>query len=124
MSPEIAEPVKRLIAEAIGSVSELEAILLLRQHRGRSWTLAEAEERLYVHRDDLALLFGRLVNRGFLVLGEGRYLYAAAPDLDETVHELASLYAQRVVEVTNLIHADTARKVLELVDAAQWSRKE
>jgi len=40
MSDEISEPIKRLIAESIGSVSELEAVLLLRRNKERTWTIA------------------------------------------------------------------------------------
>jgi hypothetical protein len=119
MNSEVPESVKRLIAEHIGSVSELEAILLLREHRGRAWTLAEAEERLYVHGDELSLLFGRLVARGFFTVREGRYLYAAAPNVDETVQELARCYAQHVVAVTNLIHANAAQRVRALTETAR-----
>jgi hypothetical protein len=77
-----------------------------------------------VHGEDLTVLFARLVDRGFFVIREGRYLYAAAPDVDETVDELARFYARRVVAVTNLIHANAARSVLELAEAARGSRNE
>lgn len=41
--------VRRLIAERIDSVPELEAILLFREYRARSWTAAQASVRLYAH---------------------------------------------------------------------------
>lgn len=123
MSDEISEPIKRLIAESIGSVSELEAVLLLRRNKERTWTIAEAAERLYVSDNEAARLFATLVSRGFLAAREGRYLYAAAPNLDATIGELASAYARNVVAVTNLVHANTAANVLQLAEMSQ-RRKE
>ena len=124
MTSDVPESVRQLIAQNIGSVSELEALLLLHEHRVRAWTLAEAEERLYVRGDELARLFGRLVDRGFFVVREGRYLYAAPPDVDETVKELARFYAQHVVAVTNIIHANTSQSVRELTEAVRRRREE
>jgi len=123
MSDEVSDPIKRLIEESIGSVSELEAILLLRKNRERAWTVAAAAERLYVSDNEAARLLATLAQRGFFTEREGRFLYAAAPDVDATVADLAAAYARNVVAVTNLIHANITANVLKLAEVAQ-RRKE
>src|SRR6185436_18233652 len=122
MSDEISQPVRQMITDSIGSVSELEAILLLRENRERAWTVAEAAERLYLTDNEVARLFARLAQRGFFTACEGRYLYAAAPDVDATVGGLAAAYARNVVAVTNLIHMKSAAGALELAEMSQRRR--
>jgi hypothetical protein len=119
----IPDSVKRLIAKRIETVSELEAILLLRDRRDRAWTLAEIGERLYVSTTAAAHLLEKLADNGFLKTREGRYLYAADADVDEAVAGLAIAYSHHVVAITNLIHANSASRVRELADACA-SRKE
>jgi len=111
-----------MIVEYIGSVSELEAILLLRENRERAWTVAEAAERLYLSDNEVARLFAKLAQRGFFAACEGRYLYAAAPDVDATVRDLAAAYARNVVAVTNLIHMKSAAGALELAEMSRRRR--
>lgn len=124
MSDPVSDSVRRLITESIASVSELEAILLLREHREREWTLAEARERLYVGEPVVVHLFGTLVDRGFFTVREGRFRYAAPPDVDQTVRELAVAYGRHTIVVTNLIHQTSAARVLELAGAVRERRGE
>jgi hypothetical protein len=98
--------VRRLIAESIDSVPELEAILLFREYRARSWTAAQASARLYVSKTVAAHILGLLEQRGFLALDGESFRYApASHDLEGTVDALAVAYSHHLVEVTQLVHA-------------------
>jgi uncharacterized protein DUF5985 len=70
----ISATVKRLIAESIDSVPELETILLLRETRDHDWTVAEAGERLYVSKTVAAHVLATLADKGFFVSDGERYL--------------------------------------------------
>ena len=51
MSPEVPEQVRRLIVEAIDTVAEPEALLLLRGTPGQCWSSDAVGARLYVGPD-------------------------------------------------------------------------
>jgi hypothetical protein len=115
---EISEVVRRLILESIGSVPELEAVLLLRSQRGREWTVEEAGARLYVSPTMAAHVLSQLEANGFLATAAGRYRYAPRnPGLDEAVSELASAYATNLIAVTQLIHNRPNASVLQFAEA-------
>ena len=69
MAADIPAPVRRLILEAIDSVPELEALLLLRETRDTSWTPEAASARLYVSPTVGAYTLRVLTARGFRAAG-------------------------------------------------------
>ena len=119
MAAESISPiVRRLIAESIDSVPELEAILLLRETSGREWNATEAGERLYVSKTVAAHLLAVLVERGFFVTRDDRCCYQPiSPELAAAVDELATTYSRHLVEVTNLIHAKPSAGVRQFAEA-------
>jgi hypothetical protein len=121
---EIPEVVRTLIATSIDSISELEAILLLRDHRNRAWTREEAGRRLYVSQLVAGYILEVLSNRGLFVQeGEG-YRYAPrTPDIEHAADALAETYARNLIGVTHLVHAKPGPGVLEFARAFRF-RKE
>ena len=119
MPPESISPtVRRLIAEAIDSVPELEAILLLRETSGREWTPAQAGERLYVSKAVATHVLAMLADKGFFVEEEERYRYQpASPELAAAIDELAATYSRHLLEVTHLIHAKPSLGVRQFAEA-------
>jgi len=119
----IPDAVRRLIAESIDSVPELEAILLLREGRGVSWTPEQAGRRLYVSTTAATHILSVLTERGLFV-GDGEsYRYAPArPELEDAVDQLAVAYAGQLVAVTQLIHAKPSASVREFADAFRIRR--
>ena len=104
---EIPDAVRQLIAERIHTVPELEAILLLREHRTRTWTAAEAGDRLYLSETDAAHVLAVLEQHGFVTAGSDGYRYSPGSDqLERTIAALATAYSQHLVLVTELIHID------------------
>lgn len=116
---QIPDRVSRLIADCIDSVPELEAVLLLRRGKDRLWTASDAAKLLYVSVPVASYVLDLLTGRGFFAhLTEGYRYQPATPELDSTVGELATTYAQHLVTITNLIHSKpTAKSVEQLAEA-------
>lgn len=124
---EIPETVRRLISESIGSVPELEAILLLRSDRARAraWTADDAGARLYVSHTVAAHILATLASKGFFVANDERYRYApATPALEAAVTALASAYTTNLIAVTHLIHTRPATSVLQFAEAFRMRKEE
>jgi hypothetical protein len=103
---EIPDHVRRLIADRIDSVPQLEALLLFREYRARTWTASQASARLYVSRILAAQIIGVLEQRGFLVIDGDAFRYApASHELEVSVDALAVAYSHHLVAVTELVHA-------------------
>jgi hypothetical protein len=66
MSHDVPEQARRLVLDAIDSVAELEALLLLRDTVGERWSVEAASARLYVNPAVAADALNALARRGFL----------------------------------------------------------
>ena len=120
---DLPESVKRLIAESIDSIPELEAILLMREDRGHQWTAAEAGQRLYVSTTVAGHILRVLAGRGFLSRkGENFRYEPASPELDGVVAALAACYSRALVDVTTLIHSKPSASVRQFADAFRLRR--
>ncbi|HYC56332.1 MAG TPA: hypothetical protein VEL28_15475 [Candidatus Binatia bacterium] len=118
MADGVPDNVKRLIAEAIDSVPELEAVLLLREHSDRTWTAEQAGERLYVSKPVAAHVLSVLAERGFASESHGAYRYApSSGDIALVVDQLATAYSRHLIEVTHLIHAKPSASVRRFAEA-------
>jgi hypothetical protein len=110
--------VRRLILEAIDSVPELEALLLLRDTPGKSWTPDTASARLYVSKTVAAYTLDVLSKRGFLEEKPDGFMYRPfTPALAEAVDALARTYAASLVPVTQLIHTKPGPSVQDFARA-------
>ena len=117
-SVEIPEVARLLIATSIDSVPELEAILLLREHRDHEWTVEETGQRLYVSRTLAAHILDVLARRGFFMENAGAYRYVpATPEIGSAVDVLASAYASNLRDVTFLIHSKPSAAVRQFAEA-------
>lgn len=123
MPEEIPDDVRRLIADSIDSIPELEAVLLLRECRPRTWTAAQAGERLYVSKTVAAHVLGVLEQRGFFSRDGESFRYApASPELEATVDALAATYSHHLVAVTQLVHAKPSAGVRHFADAFRFRK--
>jgi hypothetical protein len=119
----IPPSVRRLIAEYIDTVPELEALLLVREPGDRTWSAEDAGRRLYVSTPVAAHVLSTLAERGFFVATGDAYCYApASPELAAAVDELAATYARQVVAVTRLIHGKPSASVRQFADAFRLRR--
>jgi hypothetical protein len=114
----VPEAVRVLIAGSIDSIAEVEAILLLRRERERTWSVEEAGRRLYISDTVAQYVLTVLAERGFLAEQDGRFRYdPRTPELDRTVTALATAYSTNLVAVTHLVHGKPAESVREFARA-------
>jgi adenylate cyclase len=115
-SSPIPTHVREFIARHIDSVGEVEALLLLRASR-QPMTAASIAERLYIGETDAVEILARLYRTGLLTCRDELYLHECrTEELQRLVDELAELYKQHLIPITNLIHAKS-RRIRQFADA-------
>lgn len=120
---EVPERAQHLIRQAIDSVAELEALLLLRETADQWWTVDATSGRLYVSRAIAADALGALARRGFLEETPEGYRYdPASTKLAEDVSVLAEAYSASLIEVTHLIHSKPSSRVQDFARAFRFRR--
>jgi hypothetical protein len=101
--PEVAD----FIAKFVGSVVQLESLLLLAGDAGRRWTADDVARELRIDRAWAEAQLDVLCGQSLLACEEGaaRHFRYAPPDQPtrDTVAALATTYAERRVTVTGLI---------------------
>ncbi|HET8938575.1 MAG TPA: hypothetical protein VFN67_34255 [Polyangiales bacterium] len=119
----VPEVVRKLIAERIDSIPELEAILLLRQYREKSWSVNDAGQALYVSATVATHVLNVLTERGFLACENQQFRYAPEdPDLEANVTLLASTYSKHLIAVTNIVHAKPSASVRLFAQAFRFRK--
>ena len=116
----LPETVQQFLLKNIGSVPELELLLLLHADRGLELGVAEAAARVYVDEGRARQILEALERR-HLLKGNGdprrwRYLPPDAPT-EESVYEVAQAYRTHVVLMANLIHSKASGSVQEFARA-------
>lgn len=128
MLDDIPPQVQQLLADHIRSIAQLELLLLLRAERERAWTVDDAARGLYTATTMTEPLLESLTMAGLVAANEGspkRFQYwPKTPELDQTVQELAQLYHQRRVTITNLIYSGPIQKLQNFADAFRFRKKE
>lgn len=112
----IPADVRQFILNHIDSVSELEALLLLRKCADQNWTAQGVSDRIYLDEAAVVRILARLAACGLCVASDNVYRYGAAAHQAEMVDRLAALYARFLIPVTNLIHNRPAR-IQQFADA-------
>jgi hypothetical protein len=122
----ISDDVRRFVLASVVSVPFLEALLLLRAHPAGCWSSAELARRLYVAPALGEELLAQLADAGFAAPGEPErtWCWNPASGLAPIVAELAQVYAENVVGVTELIHSRQDRRAQQFADAFRLRRKE
>ena len=115
----LPEIVRRLLAEHINSVEQLEVLLLLRDRAERSWTPAQASEQIRSGADSVARRLQDLHKRGFVTREEEgpTYRYAPPPERVAAIDALARAYAERRHQVIELIFAKPIENLRVYSDA-------
>lgn len=121
----IPEDVQRFILMGVVSVPYLEAMLLLYREPKRAWDSKGVAARLYVSDKKSAQLLDDLCAAGVAILAlDGRsYSYRPSSEqLHDMISRLAKVYAENLVEVTQLIHSVTGKKAQQFADAFRWRK--
>jgi hypothetical protein len=124
---DLPEEVRRLIAENIDSVEQLEILLLLFQHPDRSWNAETVARELRISPISAGERLEDLTYDGFVSRADGSeagYRYGPeSPELDAAVRGLATAYPTRRVTVINLIFSKPVDKIRTFADAFRLRKK-
>lgn len=126
MRQPISDDVRRFVLASVPSVPYLEALLLLRAGAHSDWNPGDIARRLYVTPASGEELLALLAESGLAVRAEGgrSWRWNAAADMAPIVDELARIYAENVVGVTELIHSRQERRAQQFADAFRLRKKE
>jgi len=117
----IPDDVRAFLLQYIDSITQLEALLLLRADPTCAWDVEATAKRLYITIQEAAAVLERLAADGFLTTPEdlpGSYRYRPASDeLADMVNQVTELYAKYLIPVTNLIHSKPRTRVQEFANA-------
>ena len=123
MAGAIPEPVKRLIAEHVESVSQLEVLLLLQSDRAALWSAEEAARRLKSQPELVEATLSRYARAGISAVevdetGKACFAYRpATPALRSAVDALAATYATHKTTVISLIFSTPRDALQDFADA-------
>jgi hypothetical protein len=127
-APALHPRVARFLIEQIESVPHLEALLLLRDERARSWSAEETARRLYVSVDDSRRVLDDLVQRQ-LVRAEAEslqvtYRYAPRSEPDDALMQLvAEDYRRNLVQVATLVHSKPSMAIHDFARAFKLKKE-
>jgi hypothetical protein len=121
LSGPIPDSVREFIATYIGSVVQLETLLLLVRSR-KPWTASEVARELRIEIEGAAAQLWELAQNGLLVSmnssKEPRFQLApAALRLEEVMQQLAHSYEDRRVTVISLIYSKPSDTIRVFADA-------
>jgi hypothetical protein len=118
MPDEIRADLRDFIVNEIGSIAELELLLLLLREPQKAWSAQDAAKALYTAEDATAALLENFRTRGFANADAGRYTFAPrTAEQQQLIADLAQLYQTRRVTVINLIYAGPVQKLKSFADA-------
>ena len=107
----IPERVRRLIAEHITSIEQLEILLLFRGLPGQPQTVGQINDRIKSSLTSVTARLADLQASGFLRRTDDRYQYDPGAERAAVVDELAQVYAERRYTVIELIFAKPTDKL-------------
>lgn len=118
----IPDELRDFILKHIDSITQLEALILLRARPDADWDAKRTAARLYASEQEIADVLARLCADGLLVCEGELYRYHCATDeLATMVDRLAEAYAHHLIPVTNMIHAKP-RRIRAFADAFKFRK--
>jgi hypothetical protein len=92
-------------------------MLLLRGESGMAWDAPTLARRLYVTQGQAAQLLQQLAEAGFTVPCPPGWCWQPAPEATGLIDQLAALYSENLLGVTELIHSREDRRAHQFADA-------
>ena len=127
--PIVPLEVQQFVLDRIGSIAQLEALLIMRNAPDTWWASSSLAERLYISeracRSELealqaqGLLLGRQEDIGW----QFRY-WPSTGDLREFVDRLVYYYSKHLVVISNLIHSKPRTRLHEFAEAFSLKKKD
>jgi hypothetical protein len=124
MSDRIPAVVADFVRERIGSIAELELLLLLSADPSRAWTAEDAAKGLYMAMTAVSDLLEQLRRQGILQLGPAGYRYRPqSPQLEAAIAQVAEQYQLRRLAIIELIYSRPSGKIQSIADAFRFWKK-
>jgi hypothetical protein len=102
----LSDEVERFLVQYVPTVGHLEALLLMRRDSDREWSVALLAENLFVDKKKAAAIVSHLSDHDFVSDdGSGTLRYAPSIALAREVDAVAASYGERLVAVSQFIHA-------------------
>jgi hypothetical protein len=124
----IPQEVQEFVARHIGSVEQLELLLLLYRHNQREWSAEEAAKELYVDPSSAASRLAGFDRDGLVASRKDgeilRYRCSPRGDVDRIVRLVAQTYKERRVSMINLIFSNPLDHIRSFSDAFRLRRDE
>ena len=121
------DDVLSFIWEEIDSVPELEALLLLWQHRPEAWTAEDLAKRLYISSGETLDLLVDLSRKELITVIPGppeQFRYEALSDQrNGLMGRLDLTYRRQIVRVSRLIHSKPSSAVRDFARAFRFTRE-
>jgi predicted ArsR family transcriptional regulator len=121
MPADLPDDLRRFIAEHLGSIVQLELLLLLAADAGKPWSAEEAAKALYVSPEATLGFLEQMRTQGLCQVESGdpmRYRFAPArPEHEQLTRDLAAVYKERRLTIINLIYASPVQKFQSFADA-------
>ena len=127
--PVVPLEVQRFVLERIGSIAQLEALLMMRNAPDTWWASSSLAERLYISertcRAELEALKAQnlLLSRQEDIGWQFRYSPSTG-ELREFVDRLVYYYAKHLVVISNLIHSKPRTRLHEFAEAFSLKKKD
>jgi hypothetical protein len=127
--PVVPLEVQQFVLERIGSIAQLEALLMMRNAPDTWWPSSSLAERLYVSEHVCRAELDSLKAQG-LVLGRqddigSVFRYAPSTgELREFVDRLVYYYSKHLVPISNLIHSKPRTRLHEFSEAFALKKKD
>jgi hypothetical protein len=121
--------VQQFVLDRIGSIAQLEALVMMRNAPDTWWPSSSMAERLYIGeracRDELEALKaqGLLLSRQEDIGPQFRYSPSTG-ELREFVDRLVYYYSKHLVVISNLIHSKPRTRLHEFAEAFSLKKKE
>lgn len=122
---EVPADLRNFIQEHVGSILQLELLLLLAADPAKSWSAEEAAKALYVNPDAAYGFLEGMRVRGLFERLESDDRYRFAPQNPESARltaELAEFYRERRLTVIDLIYASPKDRFQSFADAFRFRR--
>jgi DNA-binding IclR family transcriptional regulator len=99
-------------------------MLLLRGEPGTAWDAPTLARRLYVAQNRAAELLQQLAEAGFVAPAPPGWQWRPAPEVAARVDELATVYSENLLGVTELIHSRDDRRARQFADAFRLRKED
>jgi hypothetical protein len=127
--PVVPLDVQQFVLERIGSIAQLEALLIMRNAPDTWWPSSSMAERLYVSEQVCRFELEALKAQGLVItrqdeVGSWFRYCPSSGELREFVDRLVYYYAKHLVPISNLIHSKPRTRVHEFAEAFSLKKKE